>query len=307
VLLALFLVACIDYGVTRKQELQTWTQPAHEGGVDILWVVDDSLSMDEEQAQLALHATTFVGFLSAAPVDFSLAVTTTDVDGSTAGALTGDLLGPDTPALTDAFTGEITGLPDGSRDEKGLEAALLAADPEGVNAGLMRLDADLAVVVFSDEDDHSGLDAADFAVALAEQRPDSNTALNAIVGDLPEGCASALAAADPGELYVEAQLATGGIRESICAADYDALLERVAIQVIGLETRFYLEKVPELTTMEVRVDGALVHQRDRHGWHYEAGDNSIVFDGYGVPPPGAGIVARYYQWLGHSSADTGEP
>jgi len=92
VLLALFLVACIDYGVTRKQELQTWTQPAHEGGVDILWVVDDSLSMDEEQAQLALHATTFVGFLSAAPVDFSLAVTTTDVDGSTAGALTGEAL-----------------------------------------------------------------------------------------------------------------------------------------------------------------------------------------------------------------------
>jgi hypothetical protein len=86
------------------------------------------------------------------------------------------------------------------------------------------------------------------------------------------------------------------------------MLERMALKVLGLDVRFALAKLPELATMEVRVDGALVHRRDRHGWRYDAGDNSIVFDGFAVPPPGAGIEVAYYEWQGRTSrevVDTG--
>jgi hypothetical protein len=77
----------------------------------------------------------------------------------------------------------------------------------------------------------------------------------------------------------------------------------MALKVLGLDFRFVLAKLPELATMEVRVDGALVHRRDRHGWRYDAGDNSVVFDGYAVPPPGSGIEIAYYEWGGRSSRD----
>ena len=47
------LLSCSDYGVARHVEVQSWTQPSREGGVDIVWVIDDSSSMFEEQEQLA--------------------------------------------------------------------------------------------------------------------------------------------------------------------------------------------------------------------------------------------------------------
>ena len=118
------------------------------------------------------------------------------------------------------------------------------------------------------------------------------------MGDLPEGCASLNTAADPGHKYVSSQQATDGIRESICTYDYDAMLERVALKVLGLDIEFGLLKVPEVNTMEVRVDDVLIHQRDRHGWRYDAGNNSTIFDGYAVPPPKSEIVIRYYEWQG---------
>ena len=76
------------------------------------------------------------------------------------------------------------------------------------------------------------------------------------------------------------------------------MLERIALKVLGLENTFALSTAPDLDSMEVLVDGALVHRRERHGWHYNAGLNAIVFDGFAVPPPGAEIVFKYFLWIG---------
>lgn len=298
---ALLASACVDYEVVRKQDVESFRQPVREGGVDILWVVDSSFSMDEEQVQLASHAATFITFLSTAPVDFQLGVTTTDE--AAGGALIGPQLGRDTPDLTAAFVAQVTSIGDGDRTEVGFLTAVAAAQ-----SGQLRPKADLEVVFFTDEDDQSGLSPGAFVQALDAAHPDAKVVVNAITGDLPDGCASIAAAADPAPRYVDAQEQTGGLRESICSYDYDAMLERMALKVLGLEVRFALAKLPELATMEVRVDGALVHRRDRHGWRYDAGDNSIVFDGYAVPPPGSGIEVAYYEWAGRSTreiADTG--
>ena len=278
----LLLTGCVDYDVVRKQDVEIFKQPVREGGVDILWVVDSSFSMDEEQVQLASHAATFITFLSTAPVDFKLGVTTTDV--AAGGMLIGPLLATDTPSLTAAFVDQVTGIGEGDRTEVGFLTAVAAAE-----SGQLRPGADLEIVFFTDEDDQSELTPASFIDALDSAHPEGRVVVNAITGDLPDGCASIAAAADPAPRYVDAQERTGGLRESICSYDYDAMLERMALNVLGLEVRFMLAELPELATMEVRVDGALVHRRDRHGWRYDAGDNSIVFDGYAVPPPGATI------------------
>lgn len=303
VLVATLAVGCIETGVTRQRELDRWTQPAREGGVDVLWIVDDSMSMYEEQEQLAQHAESFIGFMTHVPVDFRLGVTSTDMSRPGAGELLGSVLEPDSPDLVEAFAGQVANEAAGSRDEQGFSAALAAASPE---AGFVREDAALELVFFSDEDDQSDLDAEAFVAELDALRVGEELVVNAIVGDLPEGCASLQTAADPGLAYEEARALTEGVRESICAQDYAAMLERMALQVLGLEDTFALSAVPDLVSTEVRVDGALIHRRDRHGWRYDAGQNAVVLDGYAVPPPGSELTVRYLEWTGNSEQqDTG--
>lgn len=288
----LLFAACSDYGVARQVEVQSWTQPARAGGVDIVWVIDDSSSMLEEQEQLAAHADSFISFLTHVPVDFRLTVVTTDPEATGPWTtMTGE-----TPDLATVFADEVLASTYGSRDEQAFEMALRASSPSQ-NPDFARKQADLEVVLFSDEDDHSDMDAESFVAELQSER-NGAVVVNAIVGDLPEGCASLVAAADPGGKHVEAQQLTGGAKESICSSDYGALLERIALQVLGLDNAFALDTLPELDSLEARVDDVLLHRRDRHGWRYEAAENLIVLDGYAVPPPGSTLTVRYYPWLG---------
>jgi hypothetical protein len=294
-------MGCMDYSVSRKFYTDSFVQPARESGVDILWMIDDSASMFEEQDQLAAHADSFIRYLSAAPVDYLMGVSTTDISINEPGSLVGPLLSADTEDLAGAFAQQVF-LEEGSRVEEGFAATLYALDLNGPNGDKLRSNADLELIFFTDEDDQSVLSPQDFQLALQLLRPSTNIVVNAIVGDPPEGCASAYGAADAGLKYQQIQSSTDGLRESICSLDYDAMLSRIALKVLGMENTFGLSRAPDLSTMQVRVDNAIVHRRDRHGWSYNAGKNAIVFDGYAVPYPGAEIVFSYAQWVGPQDA-----
>ena len=278
----IFMLACSDYEVNRRVLRDSYVQPGRTSGVDILWVVDNSASMFEEQDQLITHATSFIGFLSLAPIDFQMGVTTMDMNVEYPGKLIGDMMTPETPNLVEVFTEQMS-LEEGSREEQGFETALNALDLEGINGDVIRSQADLEIIFFTDEDEQSDLDADDFYSQLTILRGAPQISVNAIIGDPPMGCASLFGAADAGFKYQEIQENTEGLRESICSLHYDALLNRLAMKVLGLQDRIYLTAPPDLSTVDVRIDDALIHQRDRHGWRYDAGENSIVFDGYAVP------------------------
>lgn len=305
------LFGCSDYEVNRRVLRDSYVQPGRSSGVDILWVVDNSASMFEEQDQLIAHASSFIGFLSLAPIDFQMGITTMDMNVENPGLLVGEMMTPDTPNLVQLFTEQMS-LEEGSRDEQGFEAALAALDLEGVNGDVIRSQADLEIIFFTDEDDQSDLDADDFFSQLTILRGAPQISVNAIIGDPPMGCASIFGAADAGFKYQEIQEDTEGVRESICSLYYDALLNRLAMKVLGLQDRIFLTAPPDLSTVEVRVDDALIHQRERHGWRYDAGENSIVFDGYAVPFPGSEVVVTYNQWIGpprdwDEDTDGGDP
>jgi hypothetical protein len=294
---ALFISGCMDYGVSRRYFSDSFVQPSRESGVDILWVVDNSASMFEEQDQLAAHADSFIGYLSRAPVDFLMGIASTDLSIDEPGVLVGEVLTSETPHLADEFA-DLIYMDEGSRDEKGFYAALEAVDQSGPNGGIFRPDSDLEVIFFTDEDDQSDFQSSDFLEGLYSHRTGGVIAVNAIVGDPPEGCASVFGAADAGIKYQEAQEASEGLRESICSLDYDAMLGRIALKVLGLNDRIYLSAPPDLGTIEVRIDDVLMHRRERHGWRYDAGDNCIIFDGYAVPYPGSEVIVRYGEWIG---------
>ena len=150
---------------------------------DILFVVDDSGSMHDEQENLATSFHAFVERLASSPVenDFQIGVTTTSVDlpeyqpdGSVeihtsnegqpfeAGALVGAegkrLLAASSPTLVADFDENVNVGVDGSWKEQGLRAAKLAVMDriaDGSNAGLLRPGARLAIIIVSDEDDCS--------------------------------------------------------------------------------------------------------------------------------------------------------
>jgi len=142
--------------------------------VDILWVVDNSCSMVEEQSKLATNFGSFITDLAAAdpPVDYHLGIITTDAS-SEGGALrpiaTNTSLryiacnnnGGSTcnvPNEVSAFQQTVNVGSNGGALEKGLLAAHLAlVDPmtSTTNAGFLRADAALYVIFVSDEGDAS--------------------------------------------------------------------------------------------------------------------------------------------------------
>jgi hypothetical protein len=158
---------------------QTFTQRS-AGKVDILWIVDSSGSMSEEQTNLGQNFQAFINQLSATGADFQTGVTSTDIcpeetpadlnrvcpvngGGSTATRHRGSLVGTagdrvlkkGDPNIVSKFTSYTNVGINGSGFEHGLNAAAMAVAKSisGQNEGLVRPDAFLAVIVVSDEED----------------------------------------------------------------------------------------------------------------------------------------------------------
>ncbi|NJK88162.1 MAG: choice-of-anchor D domain-containing protein [Myxococcales bacterium] len=133
--------------------------------VDILWVIDNSCSMSDEQERLVTNLSTFVEFADLQNADYQMGVTVTDGFSSTSGQLRRCFPHPaiirgDYTEREEAFECTFIVGTDGAFREAGLEAARnalrLAQDPvTNSNTGFLRDDADLAVVMMSDEDDQS--------------------------------------------------------------------------------------------------------------------------------------------------------
>ncbi len=296
--IALSLCAgCTEYDYAEYREHQTWDQASDIAAADVLFVVDNSASMSEEQARLGDNFAAFVDVVSDTFADFQLGVVTTDVDGAEAGVLRGGIMTSDDTDLGASFLTAIDVGTSGSRDERGFAAAFLAAaHPQ--NAGFVREGARFNIVIFSDEDDHTPQSVDEVMEIIDNLKGDGDYAFHGVIGDLPDGCASGAGAADAGMRYEQAIARSGGFQQSICSDDYSDLLTKVGLDVAGLTDTFLLDEVPEPDSIEVRVDTVLMHQRAIDGWRYSPGENALVFDGRSVPRPGMQVTATYGLLLG---------
>lgn len=291
---------------------------------DILWVIDSSASMEDEQQALADNFPHFIDFFEERGLSFRLAVTTTNFmdDNSEVGldgAFTGEpaWLTESTEDLEAAFVERaLVGIDPGHRYEKGLAAAYGAiADPWPASEDFVRDEAHLAIVVVSDEPDHSERDLPDsgdfiswepFSEWLNNLKGSDQlrmTDLSAIVGvgpdgyDDPTGCNQTEESdggwggggADRGDGYLEAALTTGGTFVSICDEDWSETLARIGLTAAGLLDAFHLSQVPDLHTLEVSIDSSR-----NTSWVYREIDNAIVFEtADDVPDPGQVVSVRY--------------
>lgn len=300
-LTVLFLTACHDYGFQEVRYTQSFVQDDLNTTADLLFVVDDSASMAEEQALLASNFGAFVEVVEGSMADFQAGVITTDVLSETAGMLRGALIGRETDDMAAAFLAQLDVGYYGSRDEQGMAAVSLALD--GRNPDLIRPGAALNVVFVSDEDDHSPDGIDDYIDAWRGASGSGELVVHAIVGNMPAGCASGVTAADPGERYLETAIMTDGYRESICADDYGAILQRIGLDLSNLNDTFWLEALPQPRSLEVYVADVAIPERAENGWQYDGARNAIVFDGWAVPRPAMAITVSYEILSGHHEVE----
>ncbi len=291
------LNGCTEYDLGELEVRDVWTVPTSSSSSDILIVIDDSASMAEEQERLGENFHAFTDVVADAYADFQIGVVTTDVDVADAGLFRGGVMTPDTPDLANAFLDAVLVGTGGSRYEQGYEAAELALD-DSLNPDFLRSSARLHVIFLSDEDDQSPGRIPAYLDTLRAVAGGGGLTVHAIVGDEPEGCASGIGAASAGTRYLTAAVQTGGYMDSICSDDYTEILERVGLDVAGLQDTFLLNQVAEPGTIRAWVDGVEMPERDRDGWQYSPGDNAIVFEGLSVPRAGMEVVAEYELLLG---------
>ena len=164
-----FTIPLLGTGTTETHQIDRFEQAA-EPMVDVLWVVDDSGSMSEEQNNLASNFGEFIRYVTQElNVDFHIAVTTTLADGDMAGVYNAGedprSLTRDTPDLQSKFRCNVRrsrslAQRDGSdHAQAGLEAAASPGWPRliegGLNEGFLRDEAKLYIIAVSDEEDQS--------------------------------------------------------------------------------------------------------------------------------------------------------
>jgi hypothetical protein len=236
--------------------------------VDVLWVIDNSGSMDMEQARLARNFPSFIQYFVESGLDWHIGVISTDTSapdqsGRLQGASGLRYLTPESPRPVELFSQMAQLGTTGSADERGRRSAWLAlTDPlrSGFNGGFYREDASLHVVVISDEPDATEQPTRNEFVSWmrALKADPEDVTFSAIVGPAPSGCANSDGTfANSGANYLDLVQAIGGVSESICEDDWSDALEELGLQASGLRTEFFLTEVPDPSTIEVeaRFDG----------------------------------------------------
>jgi hypothetical protein len=272
---------------STTQRVDTFTV-SESTKLDVLFVVDDSGSMAEEQQELAAAFPALFQAITEISSDYHVGVVSTDNEdpaksGKLQGYAGGRFIDASTPNPVAVFQEMATLGTDGSSDEMGRRAvyrALTSPLVDGYNAGFYRENALLAVVVLSDENDFSGGNPSrgDFVTFLDELKGDpALTSFSVIVG--PQGgCATA----DSGSEYLAVAAACGGAVVNICNGDYAGALP-TDLPAVGGTVTLAGPAVPESVTVEqVLPGGSRVVLERGVAWTFD-GRDAIRFDGELVP------------------------
>lgn len=282
---------------------QRFTQGYFEA-VDILWVVDNSGSMEEETYQVTSNFSVFIDAFVDLGLSYHIGVVTTDMDDpSQSGRLRGPVITEASADPSAEFLAQIDAGFTGSADERGFDAVRAAlTEPllSTTSAGFLREDAALAVIVLSDENDYSSMSPSNFVTWYDTLKADpAKLSFNAICGDRFFGCTNFDSFGNPlsatgGDEYIDAVGLTSGYFGSICTADYSEILDHISLSSAGMTLSFALDHEPsDLGAVVVTVNGVEIENDQYEGWTWEASTASVVFHGGAVPPPGAEVVVTY--------------
>ena len=267
-------------GVLYGENLDIFEQPIR-GSSDIVFVIDNSCSMAEEQANLQDNFAYFAAGLVEYDLDYQIGVITTDSP-----TFRGDAITAETDDIEAEFISQTSVGTGGSGNEMPTEMAYQSSSSGGDISEFVRDEAILSMIFVSDEPDSSPSAWATYLSAYQDLKNDSDDYVaHAISGDWPTGCGTASATNNVYELTV----ATGGLYLSVCATEWASHLEALVEGSVADLSSFELTQWPVPATIVVRVDGITTTT----GWEYNEADNSVDFDETHVPEGGATIEVEY--------------
>jgi hypothetical protein len=290
--------------------------------LDILWVIDNSSSMNSSQQKLANNFSSFITNLQSQKFDYQMAVTTTEAYHSEfyptqasasnfkMGGSTGysgvAIMNRNTPNLKDVFIKNVLQGTYGDGDERAFQSIRATLNNKN-NSSFMREGSHLAVIVLSDEDDmsHKGSDqinnnsdpnldsAAVYQTYLQQKKGSNHFSFNAI-SIIDKSCKDSLYNGDQKISNRYSLLAgiTQGTVLSLCSP-FGANLDFLSKHIIGKVNSFTLAKVPYQNKISVKINNTNVPQDSSNGWTYEEGYNTLTFHGSFVPDPNAKVSVDY--------------
>lgn len=277
--------------------------------VDILFVIDNSASMRDEQLKLGDRLSSFVDSLN--NVDWQIGITTTDTSSGEFGlkgslvplhGLNQYILTKNTPDYEEVFANTVV-RPEGvncgsncpSLVERPLEAATMAI-AKGVVTGFVRSGAELAIVILSDADeggDGTGtITTPQFLLGTAASLFNQQkrvTGYGIVVEPGDADCLDQQRQFTPHSYYgynaaLLAQL-TGGVIGNICDSNYSQSLKKIGQHVLNLVSSITLSHIP----LEGSVEITLTPKDPSIRW--EVKDNLIEFNK--SPKPGTRVDVKY--------------
>lgn len=212
----------------------------------------------------------------------------------------------------------------GNGDERvfsSFEASLTHAinSPANIGGTFPRADAFLSVIVISDEEDFSQTTAGsnesytnpnlipvnhyvDFLDGLKFATPDNRSSRYNVnnISIIDQACLTKIGgnAQKIGKRYIELTQLTNGISGSLCE-DFGPILAEISHKIVELVTQFYLDRIPQDSTLQIFVNGVNVPRLSSgdpqpwNGFLYHPETNSVTFHGTSVPPQGAQISVKF--------------
>lgn len=297
-------IPMVAEGVSQTTQNDVYQQP-NKVKSDVLFVIDSSGSMADDQAMLASNTTYFLNWATRLNVDYSVMVITMDASGQPfpKGCAFGTtkVISPKTPNPNQTLNNNFRVGTSGSGLEQGLESAYRALSPARLNdpkcnKGFLRPDANLSIIFLSDEPDGSPFQASfytSFFKSLKANQPLATVTASVIGGPPPSGCRSSTVIASAMPRYWKVSQDLNGVQASLCDHQWRQTLDSIVAKSWAYPTAFRVRREPKPSTLKVRVNGVIIPESATNGWQYNKNDSMIQFSPGQVPKPGATVSLSY--------------
>ena len=271
--------------------VDSFNQPKSVDGVDILWVIDTSGSMNAYDSALMNGLDVMLSALP--PAGWRLAMIPADPNSALSESQFPLVPGDDVADALAMYTVMGRG-----GQEEGFDSVYEYVMNNPYSLTWMRPDAALLVVFVSDEEEQSNdhfTVVQDFVSWYASLRS-GGVYLSSIVNFLPTDsvCDQPPSIRDVGERYMEATDFFAGTKLDICSEDWSSGVADASAQIEPYE-KIVLTHEAIADSVRVFVDGLLYND-----WHYVDFENTVYFD---VLPEGGTLVEVGYRY--HEDPDTG--
>ncbi len=257
--------------------------------IDLIWVIDNSGSMEDEQNDLARNFDLFIDEFIIKDIDFRMAITTTDIYDqgkavkSIYGLRTKDVLNNEADFVEDFNKRVRVGIR-GHGKEQGLQGSINFL--RRYSYSFLRDDAFLIIIYVSDEEDQSIFSANDAFNELKKFK--RKTELIKVYSIVNKKNNKISYYESIGQKYCELSNKTGGLCSNI-KDDFSTILSNLGKKIGNLKESFLLEKRPK-SSVQVYVEGNLLVE----GWDYDSQLNAVLFKDSFLPNDGEEIEIRYY-------------